>query len=422
MNILILGSGGREHAIGWKAKQSKKTKKLYFAPGNAGTATLGKNLNIGVNDFVKIQNAILENNISLLIIGPEVPLAEGLRDFLEEGLKFKNLMIVGPGKAGSQLEGSKDFAKNFMSRYKIPTAKYFTVTEKNIYEGFQFLKSLNPPYVLKADGLAAGKGVLILNELPEAEKMLNKMLEGKFGKASSKVVIEEFLDGIEVSVFIITDGKNYKLLPEAKDYKRVGEGNTGLNTGGMGAISPVPFVNDEFKEKIETKIIKPTIDGLIAENIDYKGFIFFGLINVQGEPFLIEYNVRLGDPEAEAILPRIKSDFIDLLTGAATGTLSDKNIETEKLISATVMLVSKGYPGNYEKGKVITGLEKISGSVVFHAGTKADGQQIITDGGRVLAVNSLGHKIDSALKLAYRNAEIINFENKYYRKDLGFDL
>ncbi|NLO00712.1 MAG: phosphoribosylamine--glycine ligase [Bacteroidales bacterium] len=422
MNILVLGSGGREHAMGWKIRQSKKTEKLCFAPGNAGTASLGINLDIQVNDFPQIKNAILDHDIELMVVGPEIPLVEGIRDFIESDKELQDVKIAGPGMLAAQLEGSKDFAKNFMSRHNIPTAKYFTVTNDNIKQGIEFLKSLESPYVLKADGLAAGKGVLILNELTEAEGMLHEMLGGKFGKASSRVVIEEFLNGVEVSVFVITDGKNYKLLPEAKDYKRIGEGNTGLNTGGMGAISPVPFVTAEFKEKVEARIIRPTINGLSAEKIDYRGFIFFGLINVNNDPYMIEYNVRLGDPEAEAILPRIKSDFVDLLEGAADGTLKDKNIETDKLTSATVMLVSGGYPGNYEKGKVITGLENVSESVVFHAGTKMKGDQLVTNGGRVLAVNSLGVGMEEALKLSYQNSEKINFDNKYYRKDLGFDL
>ena len=422
MNILVLGSGGREHAMGWKIRQSKKTEKLCFAPGNAGTASLGINLDIQVNDFPQIKKAILDHDIELMVVGPEIPLVEGIRDFIESDKELQEVKIAGPGMLAAQLEGSKDFAKNFMSRHNIPTAKYFTVTNDNIKQGIEFLKSLESPYVLKADGLAAGKGVLILNELTEAEGMLHEMLGGKFGKASSRVVIEEFLNGVEVSVFVITDGKNYKLLPEAKDYKRIGEGNTGLNTGGMGAISPVPFVTAEFKEKVEARIIRPTINGLSAEKIDYRGFIFFGLINVNNDPYMIEYNVRLGDPEAEAILPRIKSDFVDLLEGAADGTLKDKNIETDKLTSATVMLVSGGYPGNYEKGKVITGLENVSESVVFHAGTKMKGDQLVTNGGRVLAVNSLGVGMEEALKLSYQNSEKINFDNKYYRKDLGFDL
>ncbi len=422
MNILIIGSGGREHAIGWKISQSKKTDKLFFAPGNAGTSSLGTNLDIDVNDYNTVKQTALEHRVDLIVVGPEIPLIEGIHDSFSEDKTVQHIKIIGPKKAGAQLEGSKDFAKSFMLRHNIPTAKHLSVTNNNLSEGIQFLKSLSPPYVLKADGPAAGKGVLILNDQEEAEKLLKEMLEGKFGQASSKVVIEEFLDGIEVSVFIITDGHNYKILPEAKDYKRIGEGNTGLNTGGMGSISPVPFVDKIFMKKIEARIIHPTINGLLAENIDYQGFIFFGLINVNDDPYVIEYNVRLGDPEAEAVLPRIKSDFVDLLEGVATGTLNEKNIEISELTSATVMLVSGGYPGNYAKGKIIEGLENVSESVVFHAGTKTEGNMLITNGGRVLAVNSLGGDMEEALQISYKNAEKIKFANKYYRKDLGFDL
>lgn len=422
MNILIIGSGGREHAIGWKISQSKKTDKIYFAPGNAGTASLGTNLNIDVNDFNNIKEAALEYKITLIVVGPEIPLIEGIHDFFSEDNAVKHIKIIGPKKAGAQLEGSKDFAKSFMLRHNIPTAKHLSVTNNNLNEGIQFLKSLTPPYVLKADGPAAGKGVLIPCDQNEAIEILKEMLKGKFGQASNKVVIEEFLDGIEVSVFIITDGNNYKILPEAKDYKRIGEGNTGLNTGGMGSISPVPFVDSVFMKKIEARIIQPTINGLIEENIDYQGFIFFGLINVNNNPYVIEYNVRLGDPEAEAILPRIKSDFTDLLEGVANGILKEKDIEISEMCSATVMLVSGGYPGNYEKRKIIEGLKNVSDSVVFHAGTKTEGKNLVTNGGRVLAINSLGSEIKEALQISYRNAEKINFENKYYRKDLGFDL
>jgi phosphoribosylamine--glycine ligase len=422
MNILIIGSGGREHAIGWKISQSKKTDKLFFAPGNAGTSSLGTNLDIDVNDYNTVKQTALEHRVDLIVVGPEIPLIEGIHDSFSEDKTVQHIKIIGPKKAGAQLEGSKDFAKSFMLRHNIPTAKHLSVTNNNLSEGIQFLKSLSPPYVLKADGPAAGKGVLILNDQEEAEKLLKEMLEGKFGQASSKVVIEEFLDGIEVSVFIITDGHNYKILPEAKDYKRIGEGNTGLNTGGMGSISPVPFVDKIFMKKIEARIIHPTINGLLAENIDYQGFIFFGLINVNDDPYVIEYNVRLGDPEAEAVLPRIKSDFVDLLEGVATGTLNEKNIEISELTSATVMLVTGGYPGNYAKGKIIEGLENVSESVVFHAGTKTEGNMLITNGGRVLAVNSLGGDMEEALQISYKNAEKIKFANKYYRKDLGFDL
>lgn len=422
MNILVIGSGGREHAMGWKMKQSKRAKNLFFAPGNAGTAMLGVNWEIGVSDFQNIKKAVLKNKIHMVVVGPEVPLVEGIHDFFEADPELKKVKVVGPKKAGALLEGSKDFAKNFMIRHNIPTAKYLTVTKNNLKEGFSFLERLTAPYVLKADGLAAGKGVLIIEDLNEAINTLKEMLEGKFGEASSKVVIEEFLSGVEVSVFVVTDGKDYKILPEAKDYKRIGEGDTGLNTGGMGAISPVPFVNEEFMGKVESRIIRPTISGLRVDGIGYNGFIFFGLINVKGNPFLIEYNVRLGDPETEAVLLRVKSDFVELLEGAADGNLSEKEIEIEDQTAVTVMLVSGGYPGSYEKGKVISGLVKVADSIVFHAGTIASGNNIVTNGGRVLAVSSLGNDRMEALNNSYRNAELIQFEKKYYRKDLGFDL
>jgi phosphoribosylamine---glycine ligase len=422
MNILVIGSGGREHALGWKIKQSKKTEKLYFAPGNAGTLELGTNLEVGVSDFQGLKKTVLENQIKLVVVGPEVPLVEGIHDFFASDPELSNIKVVGPKKAGAQLEGSKDFAKEFMIRHNIPTAKYFSVTQNNLNEGIQFLDSLTAPYVLKADGLAAGKGVLIIEDLAEAQNALREMLGGKFGQASSKVVIEEFLSGVEVSVFVITDGKDYKILPEAKDYKRIGEGDTGLNTGGMGAISPVPFVTEEFMSKVESRIIIPTINGLQVDQIEYNGFIFFGLINVNGDPFVIEYNVRLGDPETEAVLLRIKSDLVDLLEGASDGTLSDKEIEFDDRTAVTVMVVAGGYPESYEKGKIITGLEKVANSTVFHAGTKMQGKNVVTNGGRVLAVSSLGENMTEALANSYRNAELIQFEKKYYRKDLGFDL
>jgi phosphoribosylamine--glycine ligase len=422
MNILIIGSGGREHAFGWKLKQSKKVKNLFFVPGNAGTSQIGTNLNAGVSDFQKIKTLALQYNIGLMLIGPEVPLVEGLHDFFASDPKLKPVMVVGPKKQGAQLEGSKDFAKDFMMRHNIPTAKYLTVTKHNLDEGLAFLQTLKAPYVLKADGLAAGKGVLIIDSLEETKNSLKEMLAGQFGDASRKVVIEEFLSGIEVSVFAITDGKSYKILPEAKDYKRIGEGDTGLNTGGMGAISPVPFADAVFMEKVEKQIIQPTISGLQKENIEYNGFVFFGLISVNKNPYVIEYNVRMGDPETEAVMLRIKSDFVDLLEGAATGTLEDKSVEIDERSVATVMLVAGGYPGNYEKGKVITGIENVKNSIVFHAGTKTENNNIVTAGGRVVAISSYGTNTKNALKTSYENAKIIQFDKKYYRKDLGFDL
>jgi phosphoribosylamine---glycine ligase len=422
MNILIIGSGGREHAFGWKLKQSKKVNQLFFAPGNAGTSQIGINLGANVSDFQKLKTLSLQNKIELMLIGPEVPLVEGLHDFFAGDAELKSILVVGPKKEGSQLEGSKDFAKDFMMRHNIPTAKYLTVNNQNLNEGVAFLETLKAPYVLKADGLAAGKGVLIIDSLEETKNSLKEMLGGLFGDASRKVVIEEFLSGIEVSVFVITDGKSYKILPEAKDYKRIGEGDTGLNTGGMGAISPVPFADAIFMEKVEKQIIQPTISGLRKENIEYNGFVFFGLISVNNEPYVIEYNVRMGDPETEAVMLRIKSDFVDLLEGAATGTLEDKSIEIDERSAAAVMLVSGGYPGNYENGKVITGFEKVKNSIVFHAGTKTENNNIVTAGGRVIAISSYGADMKNALETSYENAKIIQFDKKYYRKDLGFDL
>ncbi len=422
MKILVIGSGGREHALGWKIHQSRKNVRLFFAPGNAGTALLGKNLEVGVSDFPGIKDAVTEHGIDMVVVGPEVPLMEGIHDFFAADGQLKKVKVVGPKKSGALLEGSKDFAKDFMIRHNIPTAKHFTVTPGTLAEGIVFLESLNAPYVLKADGLAAGKGVLIVDAFSEAEKMLKEMLGGKFGAASKKVVIEEFLSGTEVSVFVLADGKDYKILPEAKDYKRIGEGDTGLNTGGMGAISPVPFAGREFMQKVETRIIRPTINGLRMENIDYNGFLFFGLMEVNGDPFVIEYNVRLGDPEAEAVLLRIKSDFVDLLEGTADGTLGKRKIKTDPKAAVTVVLVSGGYPGSYEKGKEITGLDNVTGSIVFHAGTKIEEKKILSNGGRVLAVSSSGNTWSEALEVSYKNAEKIRFGGKYYRKDLGFDL
>ena len=422
MNILIVGSGGREHALGWKIKQSEKVDNLFFAPGNAGTAALGTNLDAGVSDFQKIKTLVLENNIDLMLVGPEVPLVEGLHDFFAADPELASVKVVGPKKAGAELEGSKDFAKAFMARHDIPTAKYFTVTVDNLGKGIEFLTTMKAPYVLKADGLAAGKGVLIIDSLEEAQNSLKEMLNGQFGEASSKVVIEEFLSGVEVSVFVLTDGKDYKILPEAKDYKRIGEGDTGLNTGGMGAITPVPFADAVFMEKVEKQIIAPTVSGLAKDGIDYCGFIFFGLINVNNEPYVIEYNVRMGDPETEAVMLRVKSDFVDLLDGAATGTLGEKEIEFDNRAAVTVMLVSGGYPGSYEKGKVITGTENVTDSIVFHAGTKSAGENVVTAGGRVISVSSYGIDMKDALATSFKNAAKIDFEGKYYRKDLGFDL
>lgn len=422
MKVLLLGSGGREHALAWKIKQSPRLEKLYVAPGNAGTAEIAENVNIVVTDFKAIADFIAQENIDMLVVGPEDPLVEGVRDYLSADVRFADLMIVGPGKDGAVLEGSKDFAKQFMKRHGIPTAAYMTVTSENLEEGKQFLKNLKAPYVLKADGLAAGKGVLILNTLDEAQRELVQMLEGKFGKASSRVVIEEFLHGIEISVFAITDGKDYKILGSAKDYKRIGEGDTGLNTGGMGAISPVPFANEEFNRKVEEKIVKPTIEGLRKDGIDYRGFIFFGLMNAGGEPLVIEYNVRMGDPETEVVMPRLKTDVLELFEAVATVHLAEVNFALDERVCATVMLVAGGYPEAYAKGDVITGMADVKNSIVFHAGTRLKDGEVLTNGGRVMAVSSFGANIEDALSVSYENVNKIHFKNMNFRRDIGQDL
>ncbi len=422
MNILILGSGGREHALTWKLAQSKKVSRIFIGPGNAGTSDLGINLNLNPEDFNDIKKAVLENEIGMVIVGPEAPLVKGIHDFFLADDVLHNIPVIGPDKSAARLEGSKDFAKSFLIKHKIPTAGYRSFDKSSIAGASEFLKELSPPYVIKADGLAAGKGVLILDRIQEAEKEIENILNGKFGKAGNKVVIEQFLKGIELSVFIITDGISYKLLPEAKDYKRIGEGDRGLNTGGMGAVSPVPFANEDFMEKVKTRIIDPTMRGLAEDGILYKGFIFFGLINVDGDPFVIEYNARLGDPESEVIIPRIKSDLFDLLDGVAKENLSERLIEIDERFVTTVMLVSGGYPGNYEKGKVINGLDLIKGSVIFHAGTKRAENKVITSGGRVLAMSSWGSTMEKALETSYRNARVIKFEGINFRTDIGFDL
>jgi phosphoribosylamine---glycine ligase len=422
MNVLLIGSGGRENALAWKISQSPLLKKLYIAPGNAGTMKFGENVNVSTKNFSEIKNFVLTKNIHLVFVGPEQPLVDGIHDYFLSDTDLKNIPVIGPVKAGAILEGSKDFAKQFMQKYNIPTARYQTFTKDSLNKGYLFLDTLKAPYVLKADGLAAGKGVIILNDLDEAKRTLNEMLNGQFGQASSKVVIEEFLKGIELSVFAITDGKSYKLLPEAKDYKRIGEGDTGLNTGGMGAVSPVPFADKAFMKKVEEKIVIPTIEGLKKEKIHYKGVVFFGLIKVDNDPYVIEYNVRLGDPETEVVIPRIKSDFLDLLMHVADETLEKASLEFEEKSAATIMLVSGGYPGDYENGKIIKNIDQVKDSFLFHAGTKDENSKKITNGGRVIAITSYGKTIFDALKTSQKNAEIIDFERKYYRKDIGFDL
>jgi phosphoribosylamine---glycine ligase len=422
MNILILGSGGREHALAWKLSQSKKVSKIFIGPGNAGTEAFGENLKLDPEKFEEVKSAVLDNDIDIVIVGPEAPLVKGIHDFFLNDDKLSEIPVIGPSKDAAMLEGSKDFAKEFMKRYNIPTAEYRTFNKETLKEANHFMKKLKPPYVLKADGLAAGKGVIIVNDIDEASMELSAMLNGKFGDAGRKVVIEQFLKGIELSIFIITDGHTYKLLPSAKDYKRIGVGDTGLNTGGMGAVSPVPFADRSFMDKVEERIIKPTIKGLADEEIVYKGFIFFGLINVNNDPYVIEYNVRLGDPESEVIIPRIKSDFFELIEGVAKNDLKKREIQIDERFVTTVMLVSGGYPGSYEKGKVISGLDNTFDSIVFHAGTKKDGDDVLTNGGRVLAVSAWGNTMKDALSRSYRNAELLSFEGSYYRTDIGFDL
>jgi len=423
MTILLLGSGGREHAFAWKMLQSPLCTQLFVAPGNAGTESIAKNVNLKITDFDAIKAFALSEKVEMVVVGPEDPLVKGIFDFFQNDTDLKHIPVIGPSKRGAQLEGSKEFAKEFLVKHNIPTAGYDSFTKETVDAGCAFLETLQPPYVLKADGLAAGKGVLIIQELAQAkEELRNMLVHSKFGEASSKVVIEEFLDGIELSCFVLTDGKNYKILPTAKDYKRIGEGDTGLNTGGMGAVSPVPFADAILLEKIENRIVKPTIDGLQKDGIQYKGFVFIGLINVKGEPIVIEYNVRMGDPETEVVIPRLKSDLVELFLAVANEKLDEKTLEIDSQSAATIMIVSGGYPEEYVNGKVISGIETVTDSIVFHAGTKVDNGQIISNGGRVLAVTSLGTNFEEAIKKSYQNIDKLHFDMMYFRKDIGFDL